>query len=169
MHVWSLTIHRYHVYMPPRRLQLTFRLKTWCKWRLLWLNFNVAANGHLDFIMGNILKCFLAKCSMEYGSLVWTAVWSYSQGMVSISRLFNPYKNKTQLKRENGTWKTKGYVPDWSWLWEVACRFCFCMNQTNQTQINLSIHLESCFWQTDCWKSLLLALFWSPLTPEGNV
>ena len=47
--IQSLAIHRYHVYMPLERLQLTFRLKTWSKWRLLWLNFNVAAHGHLDY------------------------------------------------------------------------------------------------------------------------
>ncbi len=30
-------------------IQLTFRLKTWCKWHLLWLIFNVAAHGYLDY------------------------------------------------------------------------------------------------------------------------
>ena len=30
-------------------LQLTFSLKTWCKWHLSLLIFNVAARGHLDY------------------------------------------------------------------------------------------------------------------------
>ena len=41
--IQGLAIHSYPCCMLPERLQLTFRLKTWCKWRLLELNFNVAA------------------------------------------------------------------------------------------------------------------------------
>ena len=54
----SLAIHRRHVYKLPGRLQLTFRLKTWCKWRLLWLNFNDAAHGHLDYTTESSMETF---------------------------------------------------------------------------------------------------------------
>ena len=63
----SLAIHRSHVYMLPERLQLTFRLKTWCKWRLLWLNFNVAAHGHLDYTTRAGWRHFVfVLCSLFY-------------------------------------------------------------------------------------------------------
>ena len=35
--------------LESERLQLTFRLKTWCKWCLLQLNCNVVAHVNLDY------------------------------------------------------------------------------------------------------------------------
>ena len=41
------------------RLQLTFRLETWCKLRLLGLNFNVMAYGHLDYTTRVVWRHFV--------------------------------------------------------------------------------------------------------------